>query len=158
MRKYEVTINGKLYSIFIKEYNSESAELEIDGEPYTVDISGPITGIVDNAPDFPRKIGTSSTAGAQPSRSVGPLTPSAVAPVVKPSACGDKIICAPIPGSILEINVQEGSEVTAGQLLLKMEAMKMENEITANYSGKVVAIKVAVGDSVNQGDVMIEIG
>ena len=60
-------------------------------------------------------------------------------------------------GIILEISVKEGDQVTRGQKLAVMEAMKMENEIKAEKDGEVVSVKVTQGQSVLQDEVLIEI-
>ncbi|MEC9490646.1 MAG: biotin/lipoyl-containing protein, partial [Halanaerobiales bacterium] len=64
---------------------------------------------------------------------------------------------APMPGSILEINVKKGDTVSEGDLLIILEAMKMENEIIADQSGTVKDIKVRVGDSVDTEDILMVI-
>ena len=71
---------------------------------------------------------------------------------------GETAIKAPMPGTVLKVNVKEGDEVKKGQSLLLLEAMKMENDITAPVDGKVLQVKVNKGSSVNAGDVMISIG
>ena len=63
---------------------------------------------------------------------------------------------APLPGSIMKINVKPGDEVIKGQTLLVMEAMKMENNIQAEKEGTVADIKVKEGDSVLQDDILLE--
>jgi glutaconyl-CoA/methylmalonyl-CoA decarboxylase subunit gamma len=83
---------------------------------------------------------------------------SAVAPVVKPQAvqsggAGETVKC-PMPGTIFDIKVAQGTAVKAGDVILVLEAMKMENEITAPKDGVVVQISVAKGASVNTGDVL----
>jgi glutaconyl-CoA/methylmalonyl-CoA decarboxylase subunit gamma len=158
MRKYEVNINDKPYSILVEKYTSEHAELKINGKSYSVDINGMITGVVDNTGEFASQLSTPAAPATplQPVNTPMATTQAVPAPSTKPSAGGDSVICAPIPGSILVIKVTEGDEVKAGQLVLKMEAMKMENEITANCSGTITAIKVKTGDSVNQGEVLIK--
>ena len=64
---------------------------------------------------------------------------------------------APLPGLILELKVKEGDTVQAGQPLLVMEAMKMENVIQAPHDGTVKRLLVAAGDSVGEGDVLAEV-
>lgn len=70
---------------------------------------------------------------------------------------GAEVVAAPMPGTILSINVQEGDEVKAGDVLLILEAMKMENEILAPIDGKVVSIGTTTGASVNTGDKLVVI-
>ncbi|SFL84075.1 biotin/lipoyl-containing protein [Halanaerobium salsuginis] len=66
-------------------------------------------------------------------------------------------IVAPMPGSILEIKANVGDKVAAGEALIILEAMKMENEVTADQGGIIKAVKVAVGDSVEADDLLIEL-
>jgi biotin carboxyl carrier protein len=66
-------------------------------------------------------------------------------------------VLAPIPGVVLSIYVEVGDNVRSGQPLLKMEAMKMENEVSAPQSGSVSAILTQVGDSVLQGQELVQI-
>lgn len=70
---------------------------------------------------------------------------------------GAESINAPMPGTILSIDVNEGDEVKAGQVLLILEAMKMENEILSPRDGKVAAIHTTKGASVNTGDKLVSI-
>jgi biotin carboxyl carrier protein len=64
-------------------------------------------------------------------------------------------VVAPLPGLIQNILVKVGDTVHAGQHVLTMEAMKMENEIQTNRDGIIKDIKVRIGDSVNEGDTLI---
>lgn len=70
---------------------------------------------------------------------------------------GAATITAPMPGTIIKINVNSGDVVSKGQVLLILEAMKMENEITAPADGKVVSVNVTSGASVNVGDVLVSL-
>ena len=62
---------------------------------------------------------------------------------------------APLPGTIISINVKVGNKVKKGDSLIKLIAMKMENEVTAPTDGKVKEVKVKVNDTVNRGDVLV---
>ena len=64
---------------------------------------------------------------------------------------------APMPGKIIDVLVEQGQSVTAGDLLLVMEAMKMEHRIVANVDGIIGMLKLKAGDQVQQGDVLVEI-
>lgn len=64
---------------------------------------------------------------------------------------------APMPGKILDVLVNVGESVEEGQLLMIMEAMKMEHRITASSSGVISSLNFSKGDQVNQGDVLIEV-
>lgn len=74
-----------------------------------------------------------------------------------PAEAGEGDVVAPMPGSILEINVKKGETVSKGDTLIVLEAMKMENEITAVQAGTVKDIKVRVGDSVDAEDILLVI-
>jgi glutaconyl-CoA decarboxylase len=66
-------------------------------------------------------------------------------------------VTAPMPGKILNVKVNVGDSVNNGDLVLLLEAMKMENEVFASASGKVTEIRVKSGDSVNTGDILMVI-
>ncbi len=66
-------------------------------------------------------------------------------------------VVAPMPGKIVDIMIEDGAEVKEGDPVLILEAMKMQNEITANKTGKIKHINVKSGDNVNKDDVLIEL-
>ncbi len=71
-----------------------------------------------------------------------------------PAAANGTAVNAPMPGTILDVKASVGDTVTEGQVLMVLEAMKMENDIVAPKAGKVSAISVKKGDSVNSGDAL----
>ena len=80
--------------------------------------------------------------------------------VTKPNTMppGGGVISAPMPGTVLDVRVSEGDKVEAGQIILILEAMKMENEIIAPASGTITSVRVGNGDSVSAGAIMVKIG
>lgn len=103
------------------------------------------------------------------STNAAPIAPVVAAPVAAPvvnkpvaapaaaapaAAAGEKVN-APMPGTILDVKVSNGAQVKQGDILLILEAMKMENEIVAPCDGKVAQISVSKGQSVNTGDLLI---
>lgn len=83
--------------------------------------------------------------------------PSAPAPAAAPAASGATgsiKVAAPMPGKILAIKANNGQAVKKGEVIMILEAMKMENEITAPEDGTVASINVGVGDSVESGDTL----
>ena len=83
---------------------------------------------------------------------------AASAPVTASAAVSGSLkVNAPMPGSILKINVNTGDVVKKGQALIILEAMKMENEIVAPSDGKIAAIKVEKGQSVNLSQTLLEL-
>ncbi len=98
----------------------------------------------------------------QPIHQVAPapkVAPS-VAKVQQPKTTAPasaKKINSPMPGTVLDIKVKEGDTVSKNQLVIVLEAMKMENEIVTPYAGKVASINVSKGAAVNSGDLLLSI-
>ena len=85
-----------------------------------------------------------------------PAAPAAApAPAAPAAPAGGEKITAPMPGTILAVNVANGSAVKKGDVLMILEAMKMENEIVAPQDGTVASVNVNKGDTVNSGDVLV---
>ena len=116
---------------------------------YTITVNG-------NVYDVTVEEGTGSTAGAAKA-----AAPKAAAPKAAPNAAapagaqGAVKVNAPMPGKILKVNVNAGAAVKKGDVLLVLEAMKMENEICAPQDGTVATVECAAGDSVESGKVLV---
>ena len=94
-----------------------------------------------------------TAAGAAPvAAPAAPAAPKAAAPA---AAAGAVAVKAPMPGNILDVKVAAGASVKAGDVLVILEAMKMENEIVAPQDGTVASVNVNKGDTVNSGDVLV---
>ena len=106
---------------------------------YTITVNG-------NVYDVTVEEGTGSTAGE------AKAAPKAAAPA---GAQGAVKVNAPMPGKILKVNVNAGTAVKKGDVLLVLEAMKMENEICAPQDGTVATVECAAGDSVESGKVLV---
>ena len=89
-------------------------------------------------------------AAAAPAAAPAPVAAPAPAPVAAAPAGGEKV-CAPMPGNILSVNVAAGDTVKRGQVLLILEAMKMENEIMSPCDGKVASVNTSKGATVETG-------
>lgn len=133
--KYTATLNGKQYEV----------ELE------RVDDYSPIPRYGEAAP------AASAPAGAPaPAPAPAPAAPApAPAPAPAAPAAGSTNVEAPMPGKILDIKVAAGQAVSYGQVLLTMEAMKMETEIVAPADGTVASILVKNGDMVETGTALV---
>lgn len=136
MRQFRVMVNGNEYRVAIEEL-SEGAGSEA------------------KSVSLPQATIPSPNVRAEPK--AAPASPAAANPQTAASN-GAGNIQAAMPGTILEIKVSVGDKVTAGQPLLVLEAMKMENDVMAPHDGEVKEILVNKGASVNSGDRLMVIG
>lgn len=129
--KYIVTLNGKNYEVEVEETEAV------------------IVGVTDAAPAVP------AAPAAAPS-----LAPAAApsAPAAPASAADGTKVLSPMPGNILAVNVSVGAAVKAGDVLLVLEAMKMENDIVAPCDGTVKQILVQKGSTVATDDLLAVVG
>lgn len=104
------------------------------------------------------EVGGSAPAAPAPAATSAPAPrPAPAAPAASPApAAGASSVKAPMPGTILGVKVAPGQAVKKGQVLLILEAMKMENEICAGGDGTVAAVRVQAGQSVNTGDPLVD--
>ena len=98
-----------------------------------------------------------TAAGAAPvAPAAAPAPKAAPAPAAAAAASAGAVeVKAPMPGNILDVKVAAGASVKAGDVLVILEAMKMENEIVAPQDGTVASINVHKGDTVNSGDTLV---
>ncbi len=115
--------------------------MEVNGTPYNVEIH--------------KKVAESKTPILVRSAVPGPTRRDQK--IVKNITKGASAIKSPLPGIITHVSIKVGDDVKKGQKIMAMEAMKMENYVLAEKDGKVLSIKVIVGDSVLQNDVLCEI-
>ena len=116
---------------------------------YTITVNG-------NVYDVTVEEGTGSTAGAAKAAAPKAAAPKAAPKAAAPAgAQGAVKVNAPMPGKILKVNVNAGAAVKKGDVLLVLEAMKMENEICAPQDGTVATVECAAVDSVESGKVLV---
>ena len=129
---------------------SNKYRVVVDGTAYTVEVESLGAGAAMPAmPAAPVATPSAPAPAAAPAPAPAPAAPAAPAE-------GSQVT-APMPGKILNVKVNVGDSVKEGDLVLLLEAMKMENEVFASATGKVVQIPVKSGDSVNTGDVLMVI-
>ena len=139
MKQFKFTIHGNEYAVDVIGIEENIARLEVNGTPYEVEIQ--------------KKVRTSKTP-----RVIAPPVKEPSKPDIEKRDRGDAHpIKAPLPGNIIAIRVKPGDIIQKGQLLMVMEAMKMENQVLADRKGVIEDIAVEVGDSVLQGDVLVQI-
>lgn len=132
MKQFNITVNGKVYEVVVEEVGAVTAPRAAAPAP---------------AP------AAAAPAPAAPAPAAAPAAPAPAAPAAAPTG---KTVSSPMPGTILDIRVKAGDSVKNGDVLVILEAMKMENEIMADGDGVVANILTTVGASVNSGDALIE--
>ena len=130
IKQYKITVNGKVYDVSVEEIKSEKSK--------------PAATVVNTA--------TPAAAPKPAATAAAPAPKAAVA--IDENAISVK---ATMPGTILSFNVAVGDKVEEGQVVAILEAMKMENEVTAPASGEVKSIHVEKGSSVVEGQVILQI-
>ncbi len=143
MKNFTFKINENNYSVKIHSQEDNIIDLEVNGTRYSVKMKEEI------------KTRKTPTLVRKPVREGG-AEPVKVSPTASAGSASSKVT-APIPGVILSLKVKVGDTVKKNDLLLVLEAMKMENSILAEKDGVVKAVNVAVGQQVLQDSVMIEL-
>ncbi|MHB8065921.1 MAG: biotin/lipoyl-containing protein [Ruminiclostridium sp.] len=118
--------------------------IKVNGNPYEVEVQE-VGGAGTNVP--------AATAATTITKTVAPNVVKTAQP--QSGSAGD--VAAPMPGTVLKVKVAIGDAVKKGQVLLILEAMKMENEIVSPADGKVAILNVEPGKSVTAGEVMVSI-
>lgn len=138
MKKYNVTVNGTTYEVVVEETGSAAAA--------------------------PAAVSAPAPAPAAPAPAAAPAAPApapaaaASAPAAPAGSQGSVKVTAPMPGTILKMNVKVGDTVEPNGLVCILEAMKMENEIFSEQGGKVISVNAPAGTSVQSGDVIVTLG
>ena len=128
MSKYKITLNGKAYEIEVEEISESEA----------------------------KSASTAKAPAAAPVAKTAPAAPAAKSSAV-PVSGGAGSVNAPMPGTILRVNKNVGDSVNAGESVVVLEAMKMENDINSPKAGVVKALYVNKGDTVASGQVLFEV-
>lgn len=125
MKNYRITVNGTTYDVAVEEADGSA---------------------VSAAPAAAPKAAAPAPKAAAPA--------PAPAPAASGSA-GSVVVAAPMPGKILGVKTENGKAVKKGEVLLILEAMKMENEIVAPQDGTIASVNVSVGSQVEAGDTLV---
>ena len=132
MKNYKITVNGNTYEVGVEE---------VGGAPQVRSVQA--AAPVQKPAPAPK---------SAPAQKPAPAPKAAPAP----SANAEDVV-APLPGTVISVNVKEGDQVKAGQILLIFEAMKMENELVAPRNGTVAKVFVAKGDVLESGKAVVTI-
>lgn len=149
MKNYKFKINGNEYNVDINEVEGQEIKLDVNGTPYIVTVDKEMRA------QKPRTTIVSTPAAPRVAAAAGDVQ-RASAPNPNTAAGGTKV-ATPLPGTILDVFVNVGDQVKAGQRVVLLEAMKMENNIEADTDGTVTSVNVRKGDSVLEGDTLIVI-
>lgn len=134
MKSFQFTIDGRKFDTTVNEINGGMAEVTVNGTIFHVAINQ-----------------AKSIASVKPTVAKTPST------TVVAQAGGNVAIKSPLPGSIVKVVVSAGQTVKKGDLLLTMESMKMENNVSSEYSGTIKSVLVQPGQNVMQDDKLVEI-
>lgn len=137
IKKFRITVNGETFEVEVEETGVEGGV-----------VSQPAARTTAPVAPAPR------TASAPAPKTAAPAAPKPASG----AAAGAGSVTAPMPGTILDVKVSVGDQVKAGQTVVILEAMKMENEIGAPQDGTVKEVRVQKGAAVNSGDVLVTIG
>ncbi|MBQ8933949.1 MAG: biotin/lipoyl-binding protein [Lachnospiraceae bacterium] len=132
--KYKVTLNNRVYEVEVEE----GSAMLIDEYESVAPVS-------------------SAPAAPAPQAAAAPAAPAPAAAAPAAALAAGEVIKSPMPGNILKINVTQGQRVEEGDVLLILEAMKMENEVVATKSGTVAQIVVSSGNVVETGSPLVVI-
>ena len=142
MKTYKLKINGNAYEVAINSIEGNIADVTVNGASYQVEM--------ENAPAAAVAAPAVQAPAAQPAAATA-------APAAQPASGAGTKVTSPLPGVIIEVSVKVGDAVKAGQKGAVIEAMKMENEISATKDGTISAIHVSKGDSVLEGADVVSI-
>lgn len=129
MRNLKITVNGTAYDVQVEENGGAQAAPVLSSAP----------------------------SAAAPKTAAPAAAPAAAKPAAKPAAAGSETISCPMPGTIVTVSVKVGQSVKKGDILVILEAMKMENEIMAPHDATVAAVMVNKGESVDTGTPLVSL-
>ena len=151
--KYQYTVKGVDYEVEIQDIEGNIANVTVNGIPFEVEMKQPVKAgkqKVKLSEERRVKSEESNSSSATNASSATTTQPAA-------AAASDKPVVAPLPGTINEIKVKVGDKVNAGDTVVILEAMKMQNNIEAETSGTITSIVVNKGDAVMEGDTLVTI-
>jgi biotin carboxyl carrier protein len=168
MKTYKYKVQGVDYEVEIAEVEGKIAKVNVNGIPFEIEMQKPI-----NAAKHPALAAAKQTHPRPLPASEGSVNTQGVDSAAKtstplprregqgggsPAAGAGTAIKAPLPGTINAINVKVGDKVGIGDVIIVLEAMKMQNNIEAETAGTVTSVLVNQGDTVMEGAVMLTIG
>lgn len=145
--KYIVKVEDQFYEVEIKDLQARPIVAVVDGTPIEVWPQNVAAG------SSPAKV--TETQAKTPARQ-SPLSSPVSASQPATTNISAQAVRAPIPGVIISVAVKPGDEVTVGQELCILEAMKMKNTIRAPRAGKIASVNISIGQTLNHNDILVE--
>ena len=152
MNKYQYKVQGVDYDVEIEEVEGNVAKVNVNGIRFDVELKQPInptSTLKKVRVEAPKPVARPAIPTAAPA--AAPAAPAA------PAGSGSPVK-APLPGTVTELKVNVGDTVKQGDVVLVLEAMKMQNNIESEYNGTVTSITVKQGETVMEGSVLLTIG
>lgn len=147
MAKYEYTVHGVNYEVEIKDIEGTLAKVSVNGVDFDVEMKQPISvGMQTKRPTKVRPQAAPVTGEVKKTDTPAPVK----------AGEGEKI-CSPLPGTVTSVPVKVGDAVAAGDTVVILEAMKMQNNIEAETSGTITSVMVNAGDAVMEGTILVTI-
>lgn len=145
MKNFSFKIKDRRYNVEILGIEDTIAKVNVNGEVYEVETERQLK--TTKTPTLVRSVAVPSTD----------TTPSTARTASPTAPKGTGTIKSPLPGKILDIFIKQGDRVSIGQTIVCLEAMKMENNINSDREGVITAIHVQKGDTVLEGNLLVEI-
>ena len=157
MAKYQYTVKGVDYEVEIQDIEGNIANVTVNGIPFEVEMMQPVKASKQKVKLSEDRRAEGSEERRVKSEESNSSSASAASTSSAPTAAAGKPVVAPLPGTINEIKVKVGDKVNAGDTVVILEAMKMQNNIEAETSGTITSINVNKGDAVMEGDTLVTI-
>ena len=157
MAKYQYTVKGVDYEVEIQDIEGNIANETVNGIPFEVEMKQPVKAGKQKVKLSEERRAEGSEERRVKSEESNSSSASAASTSSAPTAAAGKPVVAPLPGTINEIKVKVGDKVNAGDTVVILEAMKMQNNIEAETSGTITSINVNKGDAVMEGDTLVTI-
>ena len=157
MAKYQYTVKGVDYEVEIQDIEGNIANVTVTGIPFEVEMKQPVKAGKQKVKLSEERRAEGSEERRVKSEESNSSSASAASTSSAPTAGAGKPVVAPLPGTINEIKVKVGDKVNAGDTVVILEAMKMQNNIEAETSGTITSINVNKGDAVMEGDTLVTI-
>jgi glutaconyl-CoA decarboxylase len=147
--KHKFAIDNKDFEVEVGYRRGNHVDVTVNGRRFEVELDSGDAASLRSAPSQPA-----------PAPSVAAAAPAAGVRAPAPRAAGDGAgqVLAPLAGLVLSVKVKAGDTVKAGDVLVVLEAMKMENAIAAPQDGSVQAVAVQAQQAVSQGDLLVQLG